>query len=199
MWVPLPQGVRGVPCPGPCLQQLHTDLCLRRVASLSVSECKGIILQGAFFPPFHSHWEMAPSPGLPLIRLPARENRAQPLIRQLQGGLGPTLGQPGADNVGLGPATPQLLSQTCLQGPPLEIEAVRSRELLCFVRHQSRLPVATGNSTLWGTTGDKDLARRVDGDNNSREAFGIQTWRWELCLPHVSGLGVWFEPAQNFL
>lgn len=144
--------------------------------------------------------ERAPSPGLASDKTPSgRENRAQPLIRQLQGSLGPTLGRPGADNVGLGPATHQPLSQTCLQGPPLEIEAVRSRELLFFVRHQSRLPVATANRTLWGTTGDKDLARRVDGDSNSREAFGIQTWQWELCLPRVSGLGVWFEPAQNFL
>lgn len=83
----------------------------------------------------------SPSPRLASDKAPSsRESRAQPLIRQLQQDLVPTWDGPGADKVGLGPATRQLLSQTCLQAPTLGIEAVRSRELF-FLRHQSRLLV----------------------------------------------------------
>lgn len=89
----------------------------------------------------------APPPRLTSDKAPSpRESRAEALIRQLQQDLVPTWDGPGADKVGLGPATLQLLPQTCLQGPTLRLEAVRSRELLFFLRHQSRLlvPQAVG-------------------------------------------------------
>lgn len=82
--------------------------------------------------------EMVPSPRFASDKALMVEKTAQPVIRQLQGSLMPMLGGPGADYVGLGPATHQLLSQTCLQGSALAIEAVRSRELLYFIRQQSK-------------------------------------------------------------
>lgn len=123
-----------------------------------MSECKGIILlPGTLFPsPSFTLMEMAPSLRLASDKSPnGKESRAELLIRQLQSDLVLTLGEPCADKVGLGPAAHQLLSQTCLRGPTPRIGAMRYRELLFFLTHQSGFLVATSNRT-WEQRFDKD-------------------------------------------